>query len=52
VKKQVKGRMNGKRLNTRTTSAIMSQLKKEGIIKKTLRLSVHVERVNEILSEL
>jgi CRP-like cAMP-binding protein len=35
-----------------TTSAIMSQLKKEGIIKKTLRLSVHVDRVNEILIEL
>jgi CRP-like cAMP-binding protein len=35
-----------------TTSAIMSQLKKESIIKKTLRLSVHVDRVNEILNEL
>ncbi|WP_246943182.1 Crp/Fnr family transcriptional regulator [Bacillus pinisoli] len=35
-----------------TTSAIMSQLKKEGIIKKTLRLSIHVERSNQLLSEL
>ncbi|MFZ3589888.1 Crp/Fnr family transcriptional regulator [Bacillus sp. DJP31] len=35
-----------------TTSAIMSQLKKEGYIKKTLRLAVHVDRVNEILNDL
>ncbi|MFZ3591830.1 Crp/Fnr family transcriptional regulator [Bacillus sp. DJP31] len=35
-----------------TTSTIMSQLKKEGFIKKTLRLAVHVDRVNEVLDEL
>lgn len=35
-----------------TTSAIMSQLKKEGFIKKTLRLCVHVDRVNKVLDEL
>lgn len=35
-----------------TTSAIMSQLKKEGYIKKTLRLAVHVDRVNEIVNDL
>lgn len=35
-----------------TTSTVMSQLKREGFIKKALHLSVDVEKVNEILHEL
>nr|WP_246625095.1 Crp/Fnr family transcriptional regulator [Fictibacillus nanhaiensis] len=35
-----------------TTSAILSQLKKEGIIKKGLRFSIHADKTSEILEEL
>jgi CRP-like cAMP-binding protein len=35
-----------------TTSAILSQLKKDGIIKKGLRLSIHADKTNEILEEI
>ncbi|MEQ6389959.1 Crp/Fnr family transcriptional regulator [Bacillaceae bacterium S4-13-58] len=36
-----------------TTSAVISQLKKEGVIKKSVRnFAIHVERANEILNEL
>ncbi len=35
-----------------TTSAILSQLKRDGFIKKGLKLSVHVEKVEGILEEL
>jgi CRP-like cAMP-binding protein len=32
-----------------TTSAIISQLKKDGYVKKGLRLSIHVDKINEVL---
>lgn len=35
-----------------TTSAIISQLKKEGFIKKGLRLSINVEKASEVLEDL
>ncbi|WP_243385268.1 Crp/Fnr family transcriptional regulator [Bacillus kexueae] len=34
-----------------TTSAVMSQLKKEGYIKKGLRLSVNIEKAKELIEE-
>jgi CRP-like cAMP-binding protein len=35
-----------------TTSAILSQLKKEGYIKKGLRLSVNIDKASEVLGEI
>ncbi|WP_346775298.1 helix-turn-helix domain-containing protein [Bacillus sp. RO2] len=33
-----------------TTSAVISQLKKEGIVKKTILFSVHVDKALELLN--